>query len=170
MSDIKVCRWLDSNPGPLELEGTALPSEPQPLHFLVLPQFLNFNLLLWSIPLYFSNRETFSLLGIEPRIALLIWTFCASRFDRSAIRPPLCNFYIAIIVVAINNSSIGFNTRRNNFCKNTSLIYIAWAIRLATHDGSTLKCTMILSRIRTRDLKERGQQGYTIKYAPTLSN
>ena len=28
---INVCRWLDSNRGPLALEATALPTEPQPL-------------------------------------------------------------------------------------------------------------------------------------------
>ena len=27
----KSCRWLDSNPGPLVLEATALPTAPQPL-------------------------------------------------------------------------------------------------------------------------------------------
>ena len=27
----KFCRWLDSNRGPLILEATALPTEPQPL-------------------------------------------------------------------------------------------------------------------------------------------
>ena len=27
----KFCRWLDSNLRPLESEGTALPTEPQPL-------------------------------------------------------------------------------------------------------------------------------------------
>ena len=31
MSDIKVCRWLDSNSGSLVSESTALPTEPQPL-------------------------------------------------------------------------------------------------------------------------------------------
>ena len=31
MVNIKVFRWLDSNRGPLVLEATALPSEPQPL-------------------------------------------------------------------------------------------------------------------------------------------
>ena len=29
----KVCRWLDSNCGPLELEATTLPTEPQPLPY-----------------------------------------------------------------------------------------------------------------------------------------
>ena len=28
---LKFCRWLDSNSGPLVLEATALPTEPQPL-------------------------------------------------------------------------------------------------------------------------------------------
>ena len=27
----KICRWLDSNHGPLVSEATALPTEPQPL-------------------------------------------------------------------------------------------------------------------------------------------
>ena len=38
MFNIKInfCRWLDSNCGPLLLEVTALPTEPQPL-----PNFLN---------------------------------------------------------------------------------------------------------------------------------
>ena len=31
MFNIKCCRWLDSNHRPLELEATALPTEPQPL-------------------------------------------------------------------------------------------------------------------------------------------
>ena len=31
MFNIKVCMWLDSNCGPLLLEATALPTEPQPL-------------------------------------------------------------------------------------------------------------------------------------------
>ena len=31
MFHIKVCRWLDSNRGPLVSEATALPTEPQPL-------------------------------------------------------------------------------------------------------------------------------------------
>ena len=31
MSDISVCRWLDSNHRPLVSEATALPTEPQPL-------------------------------------------------------------------------------------------------------------------------------------------
>ena len=28
---IKICRWLDSNGGPLVLEATSVPTEPQPL-------------------------------------------------------------------------------------------------------------------------------------------
>ena len=28
---IKICQWLESNCGPLVLEATALPTEPQPL-------------------------------------------------------------------------------------------------------------------------------------------
>ena len=31
MYNIQVCRCLDSNRGPLELEATTLPTEPQPL-------------------------------------------------------------------------------------------------------------------------------------------
>ena len=31
MFDINFCHWLDSNIGPLELEATTLPTEPQPL-------------------------------------------------------------------------------------------------------------------------------------------
>ena len=31
MFNINFCQWLDSNCGPLELEATALPTEPQPL-------------------------------------------------------------------------------------------------------------------------------------------
>ena len=31
MFNINVCWWLDLNRGPLELEATALPTEPQPL-------------------------------------------------------------------------------------------------------------------------------------------
>ena len=38
--DIKFCQSLDSSHGPLELEATALPTEPQPL-FLNVP-FLSF--------------------------------------------------------------------------------------------------------------------------------
>ena len=34
MFNIMFCRWLDSNLGPLELEVTALPTEPQPLPLL----------------------------------------------------------------------------------------------------------------------------------------
>ena len=33
MSNIKVCRLLDSNHGPLASEATALPTEPQPLPY-----------------------------------------------------------------------------------------------------------------------------------------
>ena len=42
MFDISFCRWLDSNCRPLELEATALPTEPQPLpkHFLPLQMVL----------------------------------------------------------------------------------------------------------------------------------
>ena len=36
MVNINVCQWLDSNCGPLELEVTALPTEPQPLPHLFL--------------------------------------------------------------------------------------------------------------------------------------
>ena len=35
MSDINVSQWLDSNRRPLVLEATALPTEPQPLPFLI---------------------------------------------------------------------------------------------------------------------------------------
>ena len=31
MFDINFCQWLDSHHGPLDLEATALPTEPQPL-------------------------------------------------------------------------------------------------------------------------------------------
>ena len=31
MFNIIFCQWLDSNRGPLELEATALPSEPPPI-------------------------------------------------------------------------------------------------------------------------------------------
>ena len=34
MFNIKYCQWLDSNRGLLELEATALPTEPQPLPYL----------------------------------------------------------------------------------------------------------------------------------------
>ena len=30
----RSCRWLDSNPGPLGLQATALPTAPQPFHYL----------------------------------------------------------------------------------------------------------------------------------------
>ena len=36
----KFCRWLDSNRGPLVLEATAQPTEPQPLPFLYLQEGL----------------------------------------------------------------------------------------------------------------------------------
>ena len=42
MSDIKVCKWLDLNCGPLASEATALPTEPQPL-----PDLLSLLLLLF---------------------------------------------------------------------------------------------------------------------------
>ena len=32
---IKVCRCQDSNHGPVELEATALPTEPEPLKYFV---------------------------------------------------------------------------------------------------------------------------------------
>ena len=35
VSKYKICQWLDSNRGPLVLEATALPTEPQPLPFLL---------------------------------------------------------------------------------------------------------------------------------------
>ena len=42
--NINPCRWLDSNRGPLVSEGTALPTEPQPLtpvfNWAILDQFL----------------------------------------------------------------------------------------------------------------------------------
>ena len=34
MFNINVCQWLDSDRGPLELEATALPTEPQPRYLL----------------------------------------------------------------------------------------------------------------------------------------
>ena len=42
MFHIKVCRWLDSNRGPLVSEATALPTEPQPNLIIFLP-FLFFS-------------------------------------------------------------------------------------------------------------------------------
>ena len=38
----KFCRWLDSNRGPLVLEATALPTEPQPLllHLIVFTKLI----------------------------------------------------------------------------------------------------------------------------------
>ena len=36
MFNIIFCRWLDSNCGPLDLESTTLPTEPQPLPFILL--------------------------------------------------------------------------------------------------------------------------------------
>ena len=39
----KFCQWLDSNRGPLELEATTLPTNPQPLplYYLLLPKSNN---------------------------------------------------------------------------------------------------------------------------------
>ena len=35
MFNINFCQWLDSNRGPLELEETSLPTEPQPLSHIL---------------------------------------------------------------------------------------------------------------------------------------
>ena len=37
----KFCQWLDSNCGPLVLEATTLPTEPQPLPWMILNEIIN---------------------------------------------------------------------------------------------------------------------------------
>ena len=41
MFNINFCRWLDLNRGPLALEATALPTEPQPLPFKIVVNLIN---------------------------------------------------------------------------------------------------------------------------------
>ena len=47
MSNIIFCRWLESNCRPLVLEGTSLPTDPQPL-------LINYNLMLLSFASFFA--------------------------------------------------------------------------------------------------------------------
>ena len=46
MFNINFCQWLNSNRGPLELEAIALPTEPQPLPYLLSFFALKMNCLL----------------------------------------------------------------------------------------------------------------------------
>ena len=69
-----VCRWLDSNCGPLMLEATAIPTGPQPLSLCLLASItISFSLSLsFSFPLYqlslfaFIYSSSFSKYGTNP--------------------------------------------------------------------------------------------------------
>ena len=55
MFNVIFCQWLDLNCGPLELEATALPTEPQPL-----PQNLRYTIIIvWTKQFcnYFADFE-----------------------------------------------------------------------------------------------------------------
>ena len=64
MFNINFCRWLDSNRGPLELEATALTTEPQPR-----PLFSSFS---QHIDKYSTNL---TINGISDEKVLGIWTW-----------------------------------------------------------------------------------------------
>ena len=74
---IKFRRWLDSNHGPLVLEATSLPTDPQPL----------------PLPLsLFKTEKLFMSLGIEPSAALFISAFEAVTETARLLQFQLENF------------------------------------------------------------------------------
>ena len=57
MFDIKVCRWLDSNHGPLMLKAIALPTEPQPQTMLIVKNSyykIDNNRIFWRLMQYYA--------------------------------------------------------------------------------------------------------------------
>ena len=71
---LNFCRWLDSNRGPLELEGTALPTEPQPLPKLNYFYYTSLSLIDWNFKdINFWKFIFRFLLKFELKAKLLKW-------------------------------------------------------------------------------------------------
>ena len=70
MFNIIFCQWLDSNRGPLELEATALPTEPQPL-----PPIDDFTIKILVV-VYLWKRGLGGSVPIQKRLGLTIDLVC----------------------------------------------------------------------------------------------